>query len=121
MAQITQKIALEDVRFFSPIGFYEEEQLLGNEFFVHVSVSFPFKNPDAENIENTLNYEDLYRILNEVMSPRRKLLESAAEDILNKLLEGYAYIEEAEVRIKKMNPPFGGDLANSVVSLSFKR
>ncbi len=121
MAQITQKIALDNVRFFSPIGFYEEEQLLGNEFFVNVSVSFPFKNPDAEDLNNTLNYEDLYRILAEVMSPRRKLLESAAEDILNKLLEGYAYLEQIEVSVKKMNPPFGGDLANSVVSLSFQR
>ncbi len=121
MARITQKIALENVRFFSPIGYYEEEQLLGNEFFVNVSVSFPFKNPDSEDISNTLNYEDLYRILSEVMSPRRKLLESAAEDILNKLLEDYADIEQITISIKKMNPPFGGDLASSVVSLDFQR
>ena len=121
MAQITQRISLEKVRFFSPIGFYEEEQILGNEFFVTVSVSFPFKNPDSEDIDNTINYEELYRILQEVMSPRRKLLESAAEDILNRLVEEYAHVNEIEVHIHKINPPFGGDVANSVVSLFYKK
>ncbi len=121
MAQITQKIALEDVRFYSPIGFYEEEQVLGNEFMVSVSVSFPFKNPDSEEIGNTVNYEELYAILVEVMSPRRKLLESAAEDILNRIVEEYAHIQQVEVSIRKINPPFGGDVANSVVSLYYTK
>jgi dihydroneopterin aldolase len=112
---------LEDVRFYSPIGFYEEEQVLGNEFYVSVSVSFPFQNPDSENLENTVNYEELYAILVEVMSPRRKLLESAAEDILNRIVEEYANVQQIEVAIRKINPPFGGDVAKSVVSLSYIR
>ncbi|GGE30665.1 dihydroneopterin aldolase [Sphingobacterium cellulitidis] len=121
MVTITQKIALEEVRFYSPIGYYEEEQVLGNEFFVSVSVSFPFNNPDSEEIQNTVNYEELYAILVEVMSPRRKLLESAAEDILNRVVEEYSHVQQIEVSIRKVNPPFGGDLANSVVSLSYSR
>lgn len=121
MAQIIQQVSLEEVRFYSPIGFYEEEQILGNEFFVTVSVSFPFKNPDSEVLENTINYEEIYRILVEVMSPRRKLLESAAEDILNKLVETYSSVQKIDVRIRKSNPPFGGDLANSVVSLHYRK
>ena len=121
MALIIQQVSLEEVRFYSPIGFYEEEQILGNEFFVTVSVSFPFKNPDSEDLENTINYEEIYRILVEVMSPRRKLLESAAEDILNKLVETYSSVQKIDVRIRKSNPPFGGDLANSVVSLHYSK
>ncbi|MGJ1203173.1 dihydroneopterin aldolase [Sphingobacterium lactis] len=121
MARITQEIALTDVRFYSPIGFYEEEQVLGNEFYVSVSVRFPFENPDAEVLDNTVNYEELYGILVEVMSPKRKLLESAAEDILNRVVEEYAHVQEINVSIKKANPPFGGDLANSVVSLFYVR
>ncbi|MFZ4260690.1 dihydroneopterin aldolase [Sphingobacterium sp. HJSM2_6] len=121
MAEITQKIALDQVRFYSPIGFYDEEQILGNEFFVSIAVSFPFKNPDTEDLNNTINYEELYRILLEVMSPKRKLLESAAEDILNRVLEEYAFVDLIDVTIRKVNPPFGGDLANSVVSLHFQR
>lgn len=121
MGAITQYIALEEVRFFSPIGFYEEEQLLGNEFFVNLKLGIPFRNPDSEKLANTINYEELYQILVEVMSPARKLLESAAEDVLNKVLEKYPDVQEINISIRKMNPPFGGDRANSIVSLHYQR
>lgn len=118
---ITQKVSLREVRFYSPIGFYEEEQVVGNEFYVNVDVYFPFQNSDAEDLKNTINYEELYQILLEVMSPKRKLLESALEDMLDLILKRFSFIHKAHVSIRKINPPFGGDLANSEVSLSFEK
>lgn len=118
---ITQKVSLKEVRFFSPIGFYEEEQVLGNEFYVNVDVCFPFENSDAEDLKNTINYEELYQILVDVMTPSRKLLESAVEDILDLIMKKFNFITEAEVSIRKINPPFGGDLANSEVSLLYRK
>lgn len=118
---IIQKVALKEVRFFSPIGFYEEEQVVGNEFFVNLEVVFPFENSDAEDLANTINYEELYKILVEVMTPKRKLLESALEDILDLLLKKYSFVDTATVAIRKVNPPFGGDLANSEVTLVYNK
>lgn len=118
---IIQKVALKEVRFFSPIGYYEEEQVVGNEFFVNLEVDFPFKNSDAEDLDNTINYEELYQILVDVMTPKRKLLESALEDILDLILKKYLFVEKAIVSIRKINPPFGGDLANSEVSLVYTK
>ncbi|MCY4779709.1 dihydroneopterin aldolase [Sphingobacterium sp. UT-1RO-CII-1] len=123
MALIIQEVALRDVRFFAPIGYYPEEQILGNEFFVDVALRFPFdnKNLDAEDLQNTVNYEELYKILVEIMTPKRKLLESAAKDILNIVELKYPFVNEAEVIIRKTTPPFGLDYIKSVVSLSFKK
>lgn len=118
---IIQKVALKEVRFFSPIGFYEEEQIVGNEFFVNLEVEFPFENSNAEDLTNTINYEELYQILVEVMLPKRKLLESALEDILDKVLKKYLFVDSATVSIRKVNPPFGGDLANSEVTLVYSK
>lgn len=118
---ITQKVSLREVRFYSPIGFYEEEQLVGNEFYVNVDVYFPFENSDAEDLKNTINYEVLYQILLEVMSPKRKLLESALEDMLDLILKKFNFVQKVHVAIRKVNPPFGGDLANSEVSLLFEK
>lgn len=118
---ITQKVALKDVRFYAPIGFYEEEQVIGNEFYINLEVTFPFENSDAEDLGNTINYEELYQILVDVMRPKRKLLESALEDILDLVLKKYSFLQEVYVSIRKVNPPFGGDLANSQVSLTYKR
>lgn len=118
---ITQKVALKEVRFFSPIGFYDEEQVVGNEFFVNLEVVFPFENSNSEELENTINYEELYQVLVEVMTPKRKLLESALEDILDIVLKKYLFIDSATVSICKVNPPFGGDLANSEVTLIYNK
>lgn len=118
---ITQKVSLREVRFYSPIGFYEEEQVVGNEFYVNVDVCFPFENSDAENLKNTINYEEIYQIVLEVMSPKRKLLESALEDMLDLILKKYSFAQKVYVSIRKINPAFGGDLANSEVSLLFEK
>ncbi|SKB63693.1 dihydroneopterin aldolase [Sphingobacterium nematocida] len=118
---ITQKVSLREVRFYSPIGFYEEEQVVGNEFYVNVDVYFPFQNSDAEDLRNTINYEELYQVVLEVMSPKRKLLESALEDMLDLIMKKFNFAQKVYVAIKKINPPFGGDLANSEVSLLFEK
>lgn len=118
---ITQKVSLREVRFYSPIGFYEEEQVVGNEFYVNVDVYFPFENSDAEDLKNTINYEELYQVLLEVMSPKRKLLESALEDMLDLIRKKFNFAQKVFVSIRKVNPPFGGDLANSEVSLLFEK
>ncbi len=114
---ITQKVALSNVRFFAPIGYYEEEQIVGNEFFISVEAYFPFLNEDSEHLGNTINYEEIYQVLVEVMGCRRKLLESAAQEILDNVLKKYDFLTKLLVNIRKVNPAFGGDLANSEVAL----
>lgn len=120
MARIIQTVSLIDARFFSPIGFYKEEQVLGNEFFVSVSVSFPFLNEETENLSNTLNYELLYEVVSNVMKPTRKLLESAADEILQAVIALQPKCQQVHVRIKKSNPPFGGDVSSSQVELHYE-
>ncbi|RZF62721.1 dihydroneopterin aldolase [Sphingobacterium corticibacterium] len=121
MGSIIQEVALKDVRFFSPIGYYEEERILGNEFFVDVSIYFPFDNTDAEDLSNTVNYAELYDLLGGVMKKERKLLESAAHEILCNIQARYAFIHEARISIRKTTPPFGHDYVHSVVSLCYKK
>jgi len=120
MSSVIQEVALRNVRFFSPIGYYEEERILGNEFFVDVSVYFPFRNPDAEDLANTINYEELYQLLCTVMEKERKLLESAAEELLAGIQGRYSFLNEARVSIRKTTPPFGHDDVQTVVSLHYK-
>jgi len=120
MGSIIQEVALCNVRFFSPIGYYEEERILGNEFIVDVFVYFPFRNPDAEDLTNTINYEELYQLTCAVMKKERKLLESAAEELLSGIRTRYSFLNEARVSIRKVTPPFGHDEVQTVVSLQYK-
>lgn len=121
MATILQTVSLKEARFYAPIGYYEEEQILGNEFFVSIDVCFPFPHGETENLLHTLNYEELYQIAAKVMQPKRKLLESAAAEILEQVRELVADAESIEVVIRKSNPPFGGDLSFSQVGLKYHK
>jgi 7,8-dihydroneopterin aldolase/epimerase/oxygenase len=119
MGIITQEVALQEVRFFSPIGYYAEERLLGNEFFVDFCVTFPYEEGDAEALTQTLNYEELYAILRDVMQKERKLLESAAKEIMDISRSRYAFANKIMVSIRKTTPPFGVDHIHTRVSLTY--
>ncbi|MGO1243656.1 MAG: dihydroneopterin aldolase [Sphingobacterium sp.] len=121
MGVIRQKVSLKQVRFFSPIGFYKQERILGNEFFVDLVVGLDYRNSSPDELVNTVNYEGLYRILSLVMVKERRLLESAADEILELVREEYNFLDQIDITVRKMTPPFGVDSAYSEVSLHYAK
>lgn len=125
---ILLRVALQDVRFFAFHGFYPEEQVIGNEFFVDVSVWFPYcesisqgQEGKDEDLDRSVNYEILYRVVKEEMEIPRKLLETAAYDIFERLQLNFSQLVRIEVRIRKTNPPFGGDSATALVEVNWSK
>lgn len=138
-----QRVALCDLRFFAYHGFYPEEQVLGNEYFVDVAVSFDYREPETDPAAvhndpdsglgaderqkadapfgHTVNYEILYQLIREEMEIPRKLLETACYDIFERLQLNFPFLETITVRIRKSNPPFGGDAATAVVEIDWHR
>lgn len=114
-------IEIRNARFFSYHGFYEEEQLVGNEFFVSICCSFHTQPIDSDELSDTLNYEQLYSIVKAQMQVPRKLLETVAYSVLNDVKKCADLLEEARVEIRKINPPFGGDQAEAVVLVSWDK
>lgn len=116
-----QGIALQDLRFYAFHGFYPEEQVLGNEFFVDVHCHADHALGLDDDLAGTVNYEVLYTIVGEEMKVARKLLEAVAEAILARVRSKYPFLSDVRVEIRKMNPPFGGDGAVASVSLDWKK
>jgi dihydroneopterin aldolase len=116
-------IRVKELRFFSHHGFYPEEQILGNEYLVSIEVSLPFTDSIDDNLKNTLNYEILYEIAKKEMGTPQKLLETVANNILNRTLSKSENnsIEKIKVSICKICPPFGGDKAKSEVELTWSK
>ncbi len=115
------KIALEGMKFYGHHGFYEEEAVLGNEFVIDVVVETDFsKASNSDDLTQTLNYEDIYATCSEVMTQRAKLLEKVGERIIQSLKSKYNEIQTITVRIRKLNPPFGGDVACAFIELTHK-
>lgn len=118
---ITQRVALEGIRFFAFHGFYEEEQLIGNEFMVDVFTEMDVSSDGSDDISNTVNYERLFEIIAAEMRQTRKLLETVAHGIMARMLAEFPLVDRAEVRIRKMNLPLPGEVKNSLIQLNFRK
>ena len=56
-------IALEGMHFWAKIGYYEEEQIIGNEIHVDVYVDTKDLVLDGnDDLGSTLNYETIYQL-----------------------------------------------------------
>ena len=118
---VKQKVALQNIRFFAHHGFYPEEQLTGNVFFVDVETEFETAPDTSDDISKTVNYERLFEIASEEMKNTRKLLETVALSILNRIKSEFQFVTAVRVAIRKINLPVKGEVGNSLVELNFSR
>jgi dihydroneopterin aldolase len=119
MGIILQKVALNEVRFFSYHGFYPEEQLTGNLFLLDIETEFEVTEQGSDNLEKTINYERLFEIASLEMNQTRKLLETVAFNILDQVKREFHYVLKVRVVIRKMNPALNGQVGNSLVELNY--
>ncbi|MBK0381164.1 dihydroneopterin aldolase [Mucilaginibacter segetis] len=115
------KVALHQAEFFAHHGFYPEEQLIGTRFMVDIEVGFiPEQSLESDKISQTVNYEELYAILDEEMKNTRKLIETVAQAIIDRVKERFPFVLFAEVTLKK-HSPFSGPVKHSAVTISYQK
>lgn len=109
-------IALEGMRFYAYHGFYDEEQITGNNYIVDVHIQTNFKAAaKTDDLYKTINYETVFLICQAVMRKKTKLLETLVEEIIDALKHQFDNIQEVKVRISKENPMGGNKVDRSVV------
>lgn len=116
-----RQVGLEGIRFVSPIGFFEEERILKNEFIVNISVSFDIDNNNKgyDELENTVDYSQLYSICESYFKQEFKLIESVAHEIINEIQIRYTFVDSIQIRINKLNPPIKAEIRNSFIELNY--
>ena len=114
-------IALEGIEFFAYHGFYYEEQKVGSKYSVDIKVEAPFEEAAVhDQLSETINYEQLYKIIKQEIKKPSKLLENIAKRIIDRTIENFPHIEYVEVSISKFNPPVGGVCNRAKVTLKEK-
>ncbi len=122
MEKLRQQVAIADARFYAYHGYYPEEQVLGNEFMVDICVAFDREDrTPTDELQHTVNYEQLYEIAKIEMQQPRKLLETVAESMLHRVRADFPFVSSIEVSVTKNNPPFGGDRAKARVMLKWTK
>ena len=113
------RVELVDMEFFAHHGCFEDERIIGNKFIVNLWVDFDCtKASQTDDINDALNYQTLYDIVKKEMAQPSHLLEHVAGRILTQVKEQFPYIAAAQVKIDKLNPPLGGKVGSSRVTMS---
>ncbi|MGJ8683009.1 MAG: dihydroneopterin aldolase [Nonlabens sp.] len=115
-------IILENVKVFTNHGCLDEEAMIGSEYRVDLEVTADLsKSAQTDELNDTVDYVSLNRIIVEEMAIRSKLLEQVAQRILDRIFKEESLVEKAHVKVAKINPPIGGDVARVVISMSQSR
>ncbi|HLG23707.1 MAG TPA: dihydroneopterin aldolase [Candidatus Nanoarchaeia archaeon] len=85
------KIIIKDARFYCKTGVREEERKQKQELRISLEIFCDLsKGAKTDDIKDTINYSDVYKLLEQIISKNRfKLLESLAEDISKKIFENF--------------------------------
>lgn len=113
------EISLLDLRFHSRHGVFPQENTVGNEFSVDVSVTVPRDLVSGDEISTTVSYADIYGIVKEEMSIPRKLMETIAVAIAGRLQSNWHEIKGGSISITKINPPIAGITGSARVRYDF--
>lgn len=112
------KIQIAGMEFYAHHGCFEEERKVGTRFKVDVVFYCDVeKAAQKDDLSRTVNYQEVYLLVKEVMQESCNLLETLACKILRLLQKNYPVISKAAVTVYKMNPPLGGQTAFTSVTV----
>ena len=113
------EVALTGLEFFAYHGVYDFEKREGNTFLIDIiaGVDPAVLDNTSDNIENVVDYVELYNIASEVMSRPVNLLETIALDIISEVKRVSGKINSVQVTVSKLNPPVGGTCRASKVTI----
>ncbi len=112
------KISLNKVRFFAYHGVYPGEDVTGGHFEVDLHVRFP-ETKLVYNLDDTVNYEELFNIVKERMEETTALLETIAMEIADTIKQKFPGIMEINITISKLHPPIPN--FQGAVSVSYEK
>lgn len=112
------KIFLRQVRFHAYHGVLEQERRVGNDYAINVVAECDFTHAMlTDELEDTVSYADIYRVVKEEMAIPSKLLEHVAGRIGERLFTAFPSIQSLDISIMKVNPPFGADCEGAGVEV----
>ena len=108
---MTTRIELKEMRFYAYHGVMPQETKVGNNFVVNLILTAPLEQAvRSDELDDTINYAAVYEVVKEQ-------IEHAAGRILYALKERFPQLAAIELKLSKLNPPFGGDIHSASIIL----
>lgn len=112
-------IEIEGMEFYAYHGHFKQEQVVGNKFLVNISIETDCdKAGVSDNLQDALDYQKVYHLIKEEMEENSFLLEHICTRILDRLYSEFTTIQNATIKVSKINPPMGGQIKKVSVTMS---
>ncbi|MGJ8570720.1 MAG: dihydroneopterin aldolase [Hoeflea sp.] len=105
-------IRLANCAFFARHGVHDEEEFLGQRFFVDAELEVDSGNALlADDIEGTVHYGIAFQVIEQIVTgKRRHLIEALAMDIAKALTTRFSQIRLARITVRKPSAAVPGVL-----------
>ncbi|MEQ9424251.1 MAG: dihydroneopterin aldolase [Cyclobacteriaceae bacterium] len=112
------KILLEGLRFHAHHGLHEVERKNGNSFLIDLELVTDFSAAaKTDNIDHTIDYEEVYSVVADAMSGSHYLLEHLGHKIIKALKLHFKGLNQIKVTVSKLNPSIGGECVKASIIL----
>ncbi|MDQ0320519.1 dihydroneopterin aldolase [Pararhizobium capsulatum DSM 1112] len=115
----TYTITLKNCAFFARHGVHDEEEFLGQRFFVDAELDVEQGSALVDDsIEDTVHYGIAFTEIEKIITGRRRyLIEALALEVATTLCSRFPQIRRARISIRKPNAPVPGVLDYVEVSV----
>jgi len=77
------------------------------------------KAVESDNVDDTINYAEVFSLMKEEMMIPSKLIENVAGRIAKRIMKTFPQVEMVDISVTKQNPPMGADCNGAGVQLCF--
>ena len=111
-------IRLKNMTFYGYHGVYDFEKEKGTDFEIDLELfTSLLKSSKSDNIEDTINYEDIYELVKKAFRSKSYfLLEKLADSISMSIFKEHK-IDKLIIRVRKINAPLNGKLDSVEIEL----
>lgn len=117
------QIVIQDLEVYAKHGVYAEENILGQQFLVSLTMDIDLSKPgQTDKIEDSVDYGKICYYVTEFMQQHTfHLIEAVAEKLAEKLLLQYSKIQKIRIQVKKPWAPIGLPVNNVSVAVERAR
>ena len=118
----TYTITLKNCAFFARHGVLDQENTLGQRFFVDAAMEVEAGDAlETDLVEQTVDYGLAFALIERVVTgQQRKLIETLAFDIAKELCARFAQIRHVEITVRKPSAPVQGVLDHAEVRVEYR-
>ena len=112
-------IRIEGMNFYAHHGCFDAEQVVGTHFRADVTLAVDTRKAElSDNLDDTVNYYDVYQVIKREVDRPSHLLEHVARRAADAVLATFPQVQSLTLRLSKLNPPLGGNIDAVSVELS---